>query len=79
MEALLFFIFGFLFMYVANIIDLGVSILQSKVNLFITKIQIEMNELAENSNSDQQLSCNIGFQYNEEDYYDEEDEIWDEE
>lgn len=71
MLALFYFLAGFLFMYVINCLDLVISVIQSKVSLHNSRIQVEINELI-GCQEDQQLSYNIGFAYHPEEEYEEE-------
>ena len=64
-----YFLIGVLFTYFTGVVDLLFSMIQMKVNLYNTKKQIEINKIAEESESDRELSYNIGFAYNGEDEY----------
>lgn len=71
MQNLLWFSFGALFIYAISLLDIGLSILQSKANLYNTYIQVTIDELVGVSN--EPLSYNVGFECPEEEYEYEED------
>jgi len=77
---LIYFLAGVLFMYLMNLIELFISMIQSKVNVYTTKKQAEINQLALEDPYSQQGSSNIGFVYEEpeEEYYDDYDDDYEE-
>lgn len=69
MDALKYFILGFIFVYVIQILDLLIQLLSGYISILITKCNVIINELSEGQVEQPDPYC-IGFQVNshEEEY-----------